>query len=89
MSSLVDEDHQRTAREAKRLLSSYEGSRDLIELGAHQRGSNPVLDQAIDTKPALDAVLTQSSGQSFLRGESLAQLRRALATAPAAQGTAV
>jgi flagellum-specific ATP synthase len=35
-------------------------SRDLIELGAHQRGVNAALDAAIDVKEPLDRVLQQT-----------------------------
>lgn len=78
MNHLAGDDALRIAREARRLLATFEASRDLVELGAHQRGVNPLLDQAIDCKPALDAVLMQSPAQAFRRDEGLAQLQRAL-----------
>jgi flagellum-specific ATP synthase len=80
MSHLATEDELNLAVEVKRLLAVYEGSRDLIELGAHQRGSNPGLDQAVDAKPALDAVLTQKPDLSVRRSESYKLLRNALET---------
>ena len=78
MSHLASEDEQATARETKALLAVYEGSRDLVELGAHQRGANPALDLAIDTKPGLDAVLIQRPEDSVRRDDAFRQLRRAL-----------
>lgn len=78
MSHLATPDEQSVARDTKRLLASYEGSRDLVELGAHQRGANPTLDQAIDSKPRLDAVLTQKPEESVRRADAYRQLRHAL-----------
>jgi flagellum-specific ATP synthase len=85
MSHLASEDELNLATEVKRLLAVYEGSRDLIELGAHQRGANPGLDQAVDVKPALDVVLTQKPDLSVRRSDSYQQLRRAVATSGAHQ----
>jgi flagellum-specific ATP synthase len=78
MSHLANPSEQETSREAKRLMAIYEGSRDLVELGAHQRGANLALDQAIDCKPALDSVLTQRPEESVRRDEAYRLLRRAL-----------
>ena len=78
MSHLASDDEQDTARETKALLAVYEGSRDLVELGAHQRGANSALDMAIDSKSGLDAVLIQRPEQSVRRDEAYRQLRRAL-----------
>lgn len=68
------------ASEVRRHLATYEGSRDLVELGAHQRGTNTALDAAIDLKPGLDAVLRQASQDAYPREEALAALRRVLDT---------
>lgn len=43
--------------------SAYQQSSDLIELGAYEQGSNPVLDRMILMKPELDALLTQPPSQ--------------------------
>ena len=64
--------------DARRHLAIYESSRDLVELGAHQRGSNIALDMAIDLKPGIDAVLCQSPKDAYSRHEALAGLRLAL-----------
>ena len=59
MDAVVSPEQLKVAREARRQLALYEASRDLIELGAHQRGANPALDQVIDRRPQLEAVLCQ------------------------------
>jgi flagellum-specific ATP synthase len=66
------------AREARRELAMYEASRDLIELGAHQRGVNPMLDRAVDLKPALDRLLQQKPTEVSTRDEAYRQLTNAL-----------
>ncbi len=78
MTHLASPSEQDTSREVRRLLAIYEGSRDLVELGAHQRGANVALDQAIDAKPALDAVLVQRPDESVRRAEAYRLLRNAL-----------
>lgn len=81
MSQLASPEEQALIRETRQRLATYEGSRDLVELGAHQRGANPLLDRAIDVKPALDAVLTQAAGVSIRRADAYGQLRKAIAGA--------
>lgn len=44
-------------------LGTYQGSADLIELGAYEKGSQPLLDKMITLKPDLDAFLRQSPGE--------------------------
>ena len=78
MSHLADPDEQAIAHEAKRMLAVFEASRDLVELGAHQRGANPVLDRAIDCKPGLDAALTQRPEETFRRADAYRQLQCAI-----------
>jgi flagellum-specific ATP synthase len=78
MNHLADPAQLELVREARRQIALYEGSRDLIELGAHQRGSNQVLDRAVDLKPALDEVLAQRPQESMARDEGYRRLARAL-----------
>src|SRR5205823_2172155 len=46
MDELVDEPHRKAAAKLRSLLSAYERQRDLILLGAYQRGSDPLTDEA-------------------------------------------
>ena len=45
---------------ARRLLATYEDMAELIRLGAYRRGTDPEIDEAIDTMPALEAFLRQT-----------------------------
>ncbi len=66
------------ARQARQDLALYESARDLIELGAHQRGANPALDRVIDRRPLLDAVLRQSPQDATPREVAFQRLAAAL-----------
>ncbi len=78
MSQVATEAEQKTAREARGVLAVFEGSRDLVELGAHQRGINAALDRAVDLKPLLDEVLMQGPREVSSRAETYARLDRIL-----------
>lgn len=78
MSSLASAQELGIAREVRRLLAVFDASRDLVELGAHQSGVNPLLDRAVELKPALDRALMQRSGISVPRSQACAQLSAAI-----------
>ncbi|MBT0963338.1 flagellar protein export ATPase FliI [Denitromonas iodatirespirans] len=59
MHNLVKPAHFEQVRRFKLLFSRYQRSRDLIAVGAYQAGSDPVLDQAVEAYPALEAFLQQ------------------------------
>jgi len=79
MDAVATAPERELAREARRQLAIFEASRDLIELGAHQRGANPALDRVIDLRPALERVLQQSPRESTSRTEAYRLLATALA----------
>jgi flagellum-specific ATP synthase len=74
MSHVASEQDNQLAQRIKKSLSTYESSRDLIELGAHQRGVNESLDLAIDDKPSIDKVLIQTPDDKSRREITLNQL---------------
>ncbi len=78
MSHVASDAEQATARDVKKQMAVYAASRDLIELGAHQRGVNAVLDAAIDTKVPLDKVLQQTPREFTGRAEAMRQFAAAL-----------
>jgi len=41
------------------LLAAYARSEDLIRIGAYQKGTDPVLDKALEVLPMLNAFLQQ------------------------------
>ena len=71
---LTTADERATIHEAVRVLSLLDRNRQMIELGAYERGSNPELDAALAAQPALREWLRQTDGGSR-RSESMDRLR--------------
>lgn len=59
MTSLISNEHYARVRHFKQLLSNYQRNRDLINVGAYAKGSDPMLDKAITLWPVLEAFLQQ------------------------------
>ncbi len=72
-------EHQQRVRQLRGLLAAYNRNRDLIAIGAYQRGADPRTDAALALWPRIEAFLKQDvqAGAGF--GESLAQLNALLA----------
>jgi flagellum-specific ATP synthase len=63
MPQVVSEQHDQQARLIKRVYSTYQQNKDLINIGAYARGSNPNIDLSISAAPAIDAFLQQGIKQ--------------------------
>jgi flagellum-specific ATP synthase len=59
MSSVVSEQHLTKANALRLLLAAYARSEDLIRIGAYQKNTDPTLDRAVQSLPAIDAFLQQ------------------------------
>ena len=59
MSSVVSEQHLAKANALRLSMAAYARSEDLIRIGAYQKDSDPVLDNAIRNLPALNTFLQQ------------------------------
>jgi flagellum-specific ATP synthase len=59
MPNVAREKHIEKANSLRRLMAAYARSEDLIRIGAYQKGSDTVLDNAIEILPALNAFLQQ------------------------------
>jgi type III secretion protein N (ATPase) len=75
MSQITDEPHQQAASQLRQLLAAYERRRDLIALGAYERGSEPQTDRAIDLMPHLEAFLRQRPTEKSAIEQTVAALR--------------
>ena len=60
MPAVVSRRHLELAAAARRHLATYEKARDLINIGAYVRGSDPEIDAALQVMPALNAFLQQN-----------------------------
>jgi flagellum-specific ATP synthase len=47
------------AQDVRSLLAAWHDKRDLVAIGAYEAGSDPLVDRAIELKPAIDAFLRQ------------------------------
>lgn len=63
MPQVVGEQHDKQARSIKRVYSTYQQNKDLINIGAYARGSDPNIDLSISAAPAIAAFLQQSVKQ--------------------------
>src|SRR5436305_760405 len=61
MSSITTPEHRNKASELRALLAAHHRSEDLIRIGAYQKGSDPMLDQAIAALPTIEAFLRQDT----------------------------
>jgi flagellum-specific ATP synthase len=60
-------------RKVKQLVSRYETNRDLINVGAYSAGSDPVLDEAIEKYPQIEAFLQQAISEKVSIPQSLGE----------------
>ena len=78
MTEIVTPDHLAKVRRFKQIYSAYEQNRDLISVGAYNRGSDPRIDEAIDLHPRLLEFLSQNMNQPVSLGDSLCGLAERL-----------
>ena len=88
MVDIVAPEHERAARRFKQVYSSYRQNRDLISVGAYQRGSDARIDEAIAMYPRLSAFLQQNMREQQSWNDSLAGLAAALGAVPGADAGA-
>jgi len=81
MTEITDTEHREAARRFRELYSLYRRNRDLISVGAYERGNDPRLDEAVDAHPRLLAFLRQAQEERVGFAESVRALRELLAPA--------
>ena len=65
MNQLVSPEQLTRANHFRRLWTLYQQNRDLIQVGAYERGTNPELDEAIQKRPLLEAFMRQDESERF------------------------
>ena len=78
MHAVVDEPHVQLAKMFKSLFARYQRNRDLITVGAYARGSDAVLDRAIELYPQLETFLQQGMQETASMQQSLQALTHVL-----------
>ena len=76
---LATADERQLAARVVESIALHERNRAMVDIGAYKPGSNPQLDKALETLPALNGFLRQDVAQSTSRGEAWSQLRAAIA----------
>ena len=64
------------ARECRRLMGALRDVKELIEIGAYQPGSDPLVDRARELGPAIEAFLQQPVDDATAPEEAWAWLHR-------------
>ncbi len=64
MEKVASEGHNATAEEIRKLWAVYEENRDLISIGAYKRGSDPLIDEAIEMRSKIAAFLIQRQNEA-------------------------
>ena len=58
-SQLISRDMRLSAEAIRSMMAVYMENEDLINIGAYQKGSSPLIDRAIQIRPAIEAFLAQ------------------------------
>jgi len=86
MQDITDAPWRDRIRKLKRLMAAHSAQRDLIAIGAYQRGSDPAVDEALARWPAILQFLGQDVAEASDVDASRAALERLLANhVPAAE----
>ena len=76
MENIADERHRLIAEKIRKLWTVYEDNRDLILLGAYKRGSDDMVDEALDRRERLLSFLIQRRNETSSFEETLNMAER-------------
>jgi len=74
MPSVTSAQHQKAAGRLRETLATYQNARDLINIGAYAEGSNPQIDHAIRSLPAINEYLRQRPDEYTPSQEAVTRL---------------
>jgi len=75
---IMSEEHQMMAQAFKKLSSTYQQNKDLINVGAYSKGSDQLIDLAISMQPKIFNYLSQDMKQAVCFEESVNELKALL-----------
>ncbi|HKY49873.1 MAG TPA: flagellum-specific ATP synthase FliI, partial [Candidatus Limnocylindria bacterium] len=75
---VASDEQMKGARRFRQLYSAYRQNRDLIAIGAYQKGSDPRVDAALAAWPSMEAFLQQSADRGASFDDSRNQLSKLL-----------
>lgn len=76
INQITSEEHRSAISQLKHLYSAYQQNKELITVGAYQKGSDPLIDQAIEMMPVIRAFLCQNINEEVHMSESIDHLRQ-------------
>lgn len=74
MPQVVSDEHLQSARRIRQVYSTYQQNRDLISIGAYNRGTDPRIDLAIKAEPMINNFLQQGMKEIIPYDESLSAM---------------
>ncbi len=74
MKELVSPEQDELAGKLRENLTRYTDTKDLIDVGAYQKGSNPLVDQAVRLNRPIKEFLKQKTKESYTFDETLSEL---------------
>lgn len=81
MSAVADKEHRAVATRMREILATYEKQKDLILLGAYQKGSDPRVDYAIAMIERCEGFLKQPTDEKMDLSETVPRLKQMFAAA--------
>ena len=75
MIDIVDEGHSKAANEARSIMATYRDAKDLIDIGAYARGSNPKIDYAITKIDTIIEFLKQGIAEQVSLDQAVSHLK--------------
>ena len=81
MHEIIPPEHAELARRFRQTLSIYQQHRDLIAIGAYQKGSDPRIDAAIELWPAMQKFLMQPIEERVGQRDAVQALRAVVCAA--------
>lgn len=75
MIEVVDGEHKKLAGELRAILATYRDAKDLVDIGAYSRGSNPKIDYALDMIDEVNRFLCQDIEDNVSLEEAVSRLK--------------
>ena len=75
MATIVERPHLEAANRLRQVVATYRNARDLVDIGAYVKGSNPEIDYALKMMPEVNAFLRQAPDQLSDLPQTLAKLK--------------
>jgi len=76
MSQITSNEHRDSVNQLKRLYSVYQQNKDLISVGAYQKGSDELIDMAVEMMPVIRSFLCQRIDEEFHMQQSIDDLEQ-------------